>query len=81
MKKLILIVMIAISINAQTKFTDVNKFVSSGEFKKATEMIDKKLESNNLSYDEIFELQFEKERLDRIRKDFNKTAEDVLKVV
>ncbi|HEX9253453.1 MAG TPA: transglutaminase-like domain-containing protein, partial [Ignavibacteriaceae bacterium] len=26
-------------------------------------------------------LQFEKERLDRIRKDFNKTAEDVLKVV
>ena len=81
MKKIILIIMIAISINAQTKFSDVNALVSSGEYKKATEMIDKKLESNNLSYDEIFELQFEKERMNRIRKDFNKTAEDVLKFI
>jgi transglutaminase-like putative cysteine protease len=81
MKKIILIIIIAISMNAQTRFSEVNELVNSGEFKKATEMIDKKLESSNLSYDEIFELQFEKERMDRIRKDFNKTAEDILKFI
>ncbi len=44
-------------------------------------MIDQKLASENLSPGEIFELQFEKERMGRIRKDFNKTAEDVLQFV
>ena len=68
-------------ISAQTRYTEINQLVQSGEFKKATELIDEKLKSDQLSSDEIFELQFEKERLDRIKKDFNKTAEDILKFV
>lgn len=68
-------------ISAQTRYSEINQLVQSGKFKKATEMIDEKLNSIQIYSEEIFELQFEKERLDRIRKDFNKTAEDVLKFV
>lgn len=81
MKSLILFFMITTSLLSQTKFDDVNKLVNSGEFKKATELIDQKLISSDLTYEEIFQLQFEKERLERIRKDFNKTSEDILKFV
>lgn len=77
----ILIILFAISTIAQTRFNDINQLVRSGEFTKAEKMINEKLNSDNLSYDEIFELQFEKERLDRIRIDFNKTAADILQVV
>jgi len=81
MKTIILIVMITSFVSAQIRYEDINQLVQSGEFKKASTLIDEKLKSNHLSSDEIFELQFEKERLDRIKKDFNKTAEDVLKIV
>lgn len=78
---LILLVMFTSFISAQTNLTDINQLVHSGEFKKATEMIDKKLQSTEINSEEFFQLQFEKERMERIRKDFNKTAEDVLKFV
>ena len=81
MKTIILITMLTTIISAQTRFKDINQLVQSGEFAKATEMIDQKLASENLSSGEIFELQFEKERMDRIRKDFNKSAENVLQFV
>jgi hypothetical protein len=81
MKTIFLFMIITTLIAAQTRYTDINQLVQSGEFKKATELIDEKLKSTQLSSDDIFKLQFEKERLDRIRKDFNKTAEDVLKFV
>jgi hypothetical protein len=77
----ILIILFTISTIAQTRFNDINQLVRSGEFSQAEKIIAEKLNSDNLSYDEIFELQFEKERLDRIRKDFNKTSADVLQVV
>lgn len=73
--------MISSLILSQTKFDDINKLVTSGEFTNAIRLIDEKLQTQNLLYDDIFQLQFEKERLDRIRKDFNKTSEDILKYV
>jgi len=81
MKTIILITMLTTLITAQTRSLEINKLVQSGEYQKASELIDEKLKSNQINSEEIFELQFEKERLDRIRKDFNKTAEDVLKFV
>ena len=72
--------MITTFVSAQTRFLEINSLVNAGEFTKATELIDNKLQSNILNADEITELQFEKERLDRIRKDFNKTTDDVLTV-
>lgn len=71
--------MLTTIIKAQTQFTDINHFIQSGEFTTATSMIDKKLQSTEINSAEYFDLQFEKERLERVKKDFNKTAGDVLK--
>jgi len=73
--------MLTTIISAQTRFSEINQLVQSGKFSKAEEMIDKKIQSEKLSSEELFELQFERERLDRIKKDFKKTAEDILKYV
>lgn len=81
MKTIILITMFATIITSQTRFNEINQLVQQGEFAKAEKMINEKLLSHNLSSDEIFELKFEKERMDRIRKDFNKSSSDVLQVV
>ncbi len=82
MKKILTFIMLSTAmVLSQTKFEDVNELVNSGEFTKALNLIDKKLNSSELTHEEIFQLQFEKERLDRIRKDFNKTSEDILKYV
>ena len=81
MKAIFLIIMLTTTITAQTKFEKINQLVQSGEYSEAAKMIDKKLQSNQLSSNDIFQLKFEKERLDRIKKDFNKTTEDVLKYV
>ena len=81
MKTIILIIMLTTTITAQTKSEEINQLVQSGEYSEAAKMIDQKLQSNQLSSNDIFQLKFEKERLDRIRKDFNKSAEDVLKFI
>lgn len=81
MKTIFLIIMLSSILVSQTKFKDLNSLINSGEFTKATQLIDERLRTSDLSHEEIFQLQFEKERLDRIRKDFNKTSEDILKFV
>jgi hypothetical protein len=68
-------------ISAQTRFTDLNELILKGEFTKAKKMIDEKIHSGTLGYPEIFELEFEKERLERIKLDFNKSSNDVLKFI
>lgn len=81
MKYILLSLIFTMLISAQTKFSDVNQLITSGEFSKASYLIDEKIKNENISKSEIANLQFEKERLERIRKDFNKTAEDVLKFI
>jgi transglutaminase-like putative cysteine protease len=81
MKYFLLSLLMTLIIQAQTKYPELNNLINSGEFNKATKLIDEKINSGNLSYEEIFHLQFEKARLDRIKKDFNKTADDVLKFI
>lgn len=68
-------------IAAQTKFNDVNELINSGEYSKAKELIDNKIKSTKITSEEKLDLLFEKERLDRIKIDFNKTADDVLKFI
>ena len=81
MKYILISLIITMLISAQTKFSDVNQLITSGEFTKASYLIDEKIKNDKLSKSEIADLQFEKERLDRIKKDFNKTSEDVLKFI
>lgn len=68
-------------IAAQTKYNDVNELINSGEYTKAKELIDNKVKSTTITSEDKLDLLFEKERLDRIKIDFNKTADDVLKFI
>lgn len=81
MKPFVLFIMMTIFVYTQTKNPELTALIEAGEFKKASELIDKILKTDIISPQEYFQLQFEKERLDRIRKDFNKTSEDILKFV
>jgi hypothetical protein len=81
MKVLFTIIMLTTLTSAQTKYADINQLIQNGEFSKAKKLIDLKLNTVNFSSEEILNLQFEKEKLDRINKDFNKTAEDIISYV
>ena len=56
--------------------------IKKGEFSKATEIIKKMLENDkNLSEQQKIDLSFEIERMERIRKDFTKTEEEVFSYI
>ncbi len=63
---------------AQTKNFNVNSLINNGEFTKGAEMVDSLIMSNTLSEKERLELEFQKERMDRIRLDFRKNETDIL---
>jgi len=60
MKTIILIIMLTTLITAQTSFNEINQLVKSGEYSEATKMINEKLQSDQLSDNDIFQLQFER---------------------
>ncbi|MDO8549120.1 MAG: transglutaminase domain-containing protein, partial [Ignavibacteria bacterium] len=66
---------------AQTNYPEINKEIETGNFSKASIMLDEIMEKNNLTQTEKYELNFQKERLNRIRQDFRKTSEDILEYV
>jgi transglutaminase-like putative cysteine protease len=57
--------------------TDYKVLIMDGEFSKARVVINEMLKENNLSDKERKNLQFEIERMDRIKNDFTKTEEEV----
>ncbi|MGE5352884.1 MAG: transglutaminase-like domain-containing protein [Acidobacteriota bacterium] len=82
MKKLISFLLIASSLFASPgKFSSIKKEISQGNFTKASKMIDSLIASNSLSVAEVNEAKFEKDKMERIRLDFQKTSDDILKYV
>jgi len=83
MKKLLTMLLLFLSsvLLAQTKYPEVNKEISDGNFTKADSMIDKIIYQSSLSPSEIYELDFQKDRMNRIRLDFQKSAGDILEYV
>lgn len=82
--KLLVIVMITTaSLTAQTQFEKINNQIEKGNYSEATQMIEEKLieDSNNLSELEKYNLKFQIDRMERIRKDFTKTKDDILEYV
>ena len=59
----------------------LNKEIEDGNFSKASSMIDEIINKNNLTPEERYELAFKKDRMNRIRLDFQKSAADVLEFV
>ncbi|MCU7491919.1 MAG: transglutaminase-like domain-containing protein [Bacteroidota bacterium] len=82
MKTLISFLLIAGSLYASPgKFSSLKQEISKGNFTKASKMIDSLVASNSLTIAEVNDLKFEKDKMDRIRLDFQKTADDILKYV
>lgn len=60
---------------------DYRKMIDKGEFSKAQRLIQERLAKGNLNDSLVKSLTFELERMKRIRKDFSKTEDDVLKFI
>ncbi|OGU70142.1 MAG: cysteine protease [Ignavibacteria bacterium RBG_16_34_14] len=69
------------AILAQTNFPEINKEIEAGNFTKASLMIDEIIKDSDLNSLEEYELNFQKERLERIKLDFQKSAEDILEFI
>ncbi|MGE5498571.1 MAG: transglutaminase-like domain-containing protein [Syntrophothermus sp.] len=83
MKKSFFLLFILLSfIQAQTKYPQLNSELKAGNFNKAASTIDSVLvNEKGLSFIERSDLEFQKEKLSRIRLDFKRTAADVLAAV
>ncbi|RPI70381.1 MAG: transglutaminase domain-containing protein, partial [Ignavibacteriales bacterium] len=81
MKIFIMSLLLASSILSQTRYPGINKEIEAGNFTNASNMIDEVIKRNNLSSDESLELSFQKDRFERIRLDFRRTADDMLEYI
>ncbi len=84
MKKILtflLSIFICISLTAQTKYPQINKQIEEGNFTKATKMIKEIIANENLSPLGKYNLQFQIDRMHRIRLDFNKTQAEIIPAI
>ncbi len=70
---------LGVILNAQTKYPAINKQISEGNFTKAELMIKNTLASKSLNPVESYDLNFQVDKMNRIRLDFNKTEKEVKK--
>lgn len=78
MKTFFLILVISNFSFSQTKYQEINEQIAGGNFSQARTLIENELVNKNISEIEKYDLQFQIELMDRIRKDFRKTREDVV---
>lgn len=62
---------------AQTKYMEINQQIAQGNFTQAQILIETKLAEKDLHETEKYELRFQIDVMDRIRKDFKRTREEV----
>ena len=67
--------------NAQTRYDEINVLINRGEYSTAAKKIDSLISASDLSGEEIYSLQFQKDKTERIKKDFRRTEEYILKVL
>ncbi len=70
---------VMMSLKGQTKFPYANKEIKQGNFANAEKMINKLLEQQKLTQVEKYSLEFQIDKLERIRKDFDRSEEYVIK--
>ncbi len=81
MKYLIIILLTAMSTLAQNKLKPPEELIKKGEFTKAKMVIDSLINSGGLSATEKLNLLFEKERMERIEKDFRLPEKKLLEYI
>ncbi|MCB9057365.1 MAG: transglutaminase domain-containing protein [Calditrichae bacterium] len=62
---------------AQTNFSEINKLIDKGEFSEAQKLINIKIGEGDIDEDEIYNLRFKEDVLNRIRMDFSRDEEYV----
>ncbi|MBZ0201081.1 MAG: transglutaminase-like domain-containing protein, partial [Ignavibacteriaceae bacterium] len=78
---LVLIFLFSSILSAQTNISELNSLINSGEFSTAAEKIDSLILFADMSVEEAHQLQFQKDKLERIKKDFKRTEEYVTKAL
>lgn len=73
-----LIITIPAFLFGQTKYSEINEQISQGKYSQAQLLIENKLNDENLTEVEKYELRFQIEVMDRIRKDFKLTRDQVI---
>ena len=76
-----LIFCFGITTMAQTNYSEINIEIEKGNYTRASEIILYKINNENLSEVEIYDLNFQIEKMERIRKDFTIVADDVLEYI
>lgn len=65
----------------QVTINQINVEISKGNFNKSKKMIDLYIAQNSLSSEEVYNLNFKKDKLDRIAIDFSKNKSDVVEFI
>lgn len=80
MRKLLILLCISFAaITAQTKYPAVSSLIEKGSFTRAEALIDSIIgNTKNLSASDLYELNFAKDKMNRIRLDFRKDEKDVM---
>lgn len=83
MKRFIIVFLLTlmISIIGQTQQQKIKSLIGIGEYTQAASLIDNEVLYENITDEEKIYLSFQKERMDRIRKDFSKSENDVLNFI
>jgi len=80
MKTTIITVILVLNIvlNAQTNYPEINKEINEGNFSRAGMMSKDILTSPNLSLSESYNLNFEIDKMERIKLDFDRSYDDII---
>lgn len=79
MKKIIVFILASfLSLNAQSDLTTIKEEIEKGNFSAALNIINNEMSRPGLTESEKYDLEFERDKMERIRLDFNKSLEDIL---
>ena len=73
-----ILVFLSLTLLAQTKYPEINEQISNGNFIIAKNLIENKVNTDTLSDIEKYDLKFQIDLMDRIRKDFRRTRTEVM---
>lgn len=81
MAKLFIALFILLFVSCQVKRPDIKSLIEIGNYTEAQLLIKQIIANENISEEEKYNMEFQIERMNRIKKDFTKTADDILNYV
>lgn len=72
---------ILLFVSCQVEKPDIKSLIKNGDYTNAENLIEQIIANKNISEEEKYDMEFQIDRMNRIRKDFTKTADDILDYV